>query len=75
MPDRNEKTGRFEATVNVDDVVDLFDSHEPRSTREVATLLEISRSRAYELLQEADEQGAVERKMFDELGGVIWFRG
>ncbi|AAB27575.1 orf75, partial [Halobacterium phage phiH] len=59
MPDRNEETGRFEATVDTEDITDLFDSHEPRSTREVATILEISRSRAYELLQEAKTEGEI----------------
>ena len=74
MPDRNEETGRFVATVDAEDIADLFDSHEPRSTREVATALEISRSRAYELLQEAGNEDVLASKKFEELGGVIWFR-
>lgn len=74
MPDRNEETGRFVATVDAEDIADLFDSHEPRSTREVATALEISRSRAYELLQDAENEDVLASKKFEELGGVIWFR-
>jgi len=74
MPDRNEETGRFEATVDAEDIADLFDSHEPRSTREVATALEISRSRAYELLQDAENEDVLASKKFEELGGVVWFR-
>jgi predicted transcriptional regulator len=75
MPKRNEDTGRFEPTVDPDDVVDdLFSSHEPRSTREVASRLDISRSRAYELLRDLEDEGAIASKKFDELGGVVWFR-
>lgn len=74
MPDRDEDTGRFEAAVDEEDIADLFESHEPRSTREVATLLEISRSRAYELLRELEAAGEIERKKFEELGGIVWWR-
>ena len=76
MPDRDEDTGRFEATVDPDDLVDeLFASNEPRSTREVADRLDISRSRTYELLRDLEEESAIASKKFDELGGVVWFRG
>jgi len=75
MPDRDEDTGRFEATVDPDDFVDeLFASNEPRSTREVADRLDISRSRTYELLRDLEEESAIASKKFDELGGVVWFR-
>jgi len=75
MPERDEETGRFEATVESDNLVDeLFSDHEPRSTREVADALDLSRSRAYELLRDLEDEGVIARKKFDELGGVVWFR-
>ncbi|AAM88729.1 transcriptional regulator [Natrialba phage PhiCh1] len=74
MPDRNEETGQFESAVDETDIEDLFDSREPRSTREVANTLDISRSRAYELLQEAEANGVIASKKFEELAAVIWYR-
>lgn len=74
MPDRDEDTGRFESAVDEEDIADLFDTHEPRSTREVATELDISRSRAYELLRDLEAAGEIGSKKFEELGGVVWWR-
>ena len=74
MPNRDEDTGRFEAAVGHEDIAALFDSHAPRSTREVATELDISRSRAYELLRDLEAAEEIERKKFEELGGVVWWR-
>ena len=74
MPNRDENTGRFEATVDKGDIADLFESHEPRSTREVATMLGISRSRAYEWLRDLEADDVVASKKIEELGGVVWWR-
>jgi len=76
MPDRDEETGRFEPRTDPEELVDeLFSSHEPRSTREVADYLEISRSRAYELLRDLKDQDVIASKKFEEVGGaVVWFR-
>lgn len=68
---RNEATGHFEAAVDLDDIAALFEDREPHSTREVVTRLDISRSRAYELLRDLETDDAITSKNFEELGGVV----
>jgi len=75
MPERDDETGRFEASVEADTILeDVFETPEPRSTREVADLLGLSRSRTYELLSDLEAEGQLSKKKFDELGGIVWFR-
>ena len=65
--------GRYQETVSVDAVLDLFTDTEPRTTSEVAAALDVAQKTAYNKLQALTERGDIRKKKIGGLA-VVWWR-
>lgn len=67
-----DEHGRFEEKVQLEDVLEMFDS-EPVSATEVAERFDISNRAALNKLEKLREQGEIERKNVGSRA-VVWWR-
>lgn len=65
--------GRFTETTLVEDVLEVFENHEPLTTQEVADRAGIVKRTAYKKLNRLVEQNAIERKDIGKLA-IVWYR-
>jgi predicted ArsR family transcriptional regulator len=64
--------GRYTEKVSPDDALAIFDDHEPRTAKEVATALDVSRRTALNKLNELVDQGDLRRKKVGGRAVVFW---
>jgi hypothetical protein len=74
MNDDRERTdrGRYTETVSPDDALSVFTDHEPRTAKEVATALDVSRRTALNKLDELVKRGDLRRKKVGGRAVVFW---
>ena len=73
MGRERDESGRFTEGVPLDVVLDLFTDTEPRTTKEVADALDVSKKTAYNKLEALQEQEEIRKKNIGGLA-VVWWR-
>ncbi|RCU47738.1 ArsR family transcriptional regulator [Haloplanus salinus] len=73
MSQERDESGRYQATVTLDAVLELFPDTEPRTTSEVAEALDVAQKTAYNKLESLRERGEIRKKKIGGLA-VVWLR-
>ncbi|MFA1612455.1 winged helix-turn-helix domain-containing protein [Halobellus rubicundus] len=73
MGRKRDEGGRYQETVSIDDVLELFTDTEPRTTSEVAEALDVAQRTAYNKLEALTERGDIRKKKIGGLA-VVWWR-
>ncbi|MFC6875386.1 helix-turn-helix domain-containing protein [Halobellus marinus] len=73
MGRKRDEGGRYQETVSVDAVLELFTDTEPRTTSEVAETLDVAQRTAYNKLEALTERGDIRKKKIGGLA-VVWWR-
>lgn len=73
MSQERDESGRYQTTVPLDAVLELFPDTEPRTTSEVAETLDVAQKTAYNKLESLRERGEIRKKKIGGLA-VVWWR-
>ena len=73
MSQERDESGRYQESVSLDAVLELFPDTEPRTTSEVAEALEVAQKTAYNKLRALEDQGDIHKKSIGKLA-VVWWR-
>jgi len=73
MSQERDESGRYQESVPLDAVLELFPDTEPRTTSEVAEALDVAQKTAYNKLEALKEQGDIRKKSIGKLA-VVWWR-
>jgi predicted ArsR family transcriptional regulator len=64
--------GQYTEKVSPDDALELFSDHEPRTAKEIADALNVSRRTALNKLSELVDRGDLQRKKVGGRAVVFW---
>lgn len=73
MNQERDESGRYQATVPLEAVLELFPDTEPRTTSEVAEALDVAQKTAFNKLESLKERGEIRKKKIGGLA-VVWWR-
>ena len=73
MSQERDESGRYQESVPLDAVLELFPDTEPRTTSEVAEALDVAQKTAYNKLRALENRGDIRKKSIGQLA-VVWWR-
>jgi len=72
MSQERDEKGRYSEKTPAEEVLELFDDTEPRTTSEVAEVLDVAQKTAYNKLEQLQEEGKIRKKNIGGLAVVWW---